>query len=192
MLELREFDLQFAFFAAGALRENIENERSAIQNFAAENFFEIAALRGRKFVVENDCIDILFATIVGELLRLAAADESRRDRRLQFLRAIADDIRACASGEFVEFIHGIAQFKTGARFEFEADEENPFGAFVVRDECFQFLIILVSEKVARIARDESGFFWGGTGVSPVDFGVLAEILRKSNYNPEAIEQKKFK
>ena len=128
---------------------------------------------------------ILFATIVGELLRLAAADESRRDRRLQFLRAIADDIRACASGEFVEFIHGIAQFKTGARFEFEADEENPFGAFVVRDECFQFLIILVSEKVARIARDESGFFWGGTGVSPVDYRRPAGI-REERFSSRAL------
>ena len=46
MLELRQFDLQLAFARAGALRKNVENERRAIQDFAVENFFEVAALRG--------------------------------------------------------------------------------------------------------------------------------------------------
>src|SRR6266700_8327412 len=34
MLELRQFDLQLAFSRAGALGENIEDERGAIENLA--------------------------------------------------------------------------------------------------------------------------------------------------------------
>src|SRR5206468_3789134 len=63
MLQLREFDLQLAFFGAGALGENVENERSPIDDLALEDILQIAALSGGKFVVKNDGIDILFATM---------------------------------------------------------------------------------------------------------------------------------
>ena len=46
MLELRQFDLQLAFARPGALREDVENQRRAVEDFAVENFFERAALRG--------------------------------------------------------------------------------------------------------------------------------------------------
>src|SRR5208282_545732 len=46
MLELRQFDLQLAFARPGALGEDVEDERRAVENFALEDFFEIAALRG--------------------------------------------------------------------------------------------------------------------------------------------------
>ena len=139
MLELREFNLEFALFGAGALRENIENQRRAIQNFAAENFFEIAALSGRKFIVENHRVHVVRAAMFRKFLRLASADECSGDGRFQFLRPVADDFRARAGGEFVEFVERITRFVAVTRFEFEADEENPFGCFVVRDECFQLL-----------------------------------------------------
>ncbi len=59
MLQLREFDLQFAFARAGALREDVENQRRAIQDFAVEDFFQVAALRGRKFIVENHRVHVV-------------------------------------------------------------------------------------------------------------------------------------
>ncbi len=65
------------------------------------------------------------------------------------MRAIANDLRSRAGGQFGEFIHGVAQFKSGARFEVKADEENPFRPFAVRDERFQFLK-LVSAKIAQV------------------------------------------
>jgi hypothetical protein len=46
MLELREFNLHLALARAGALREDVEDERGAVENFALEDFFEVAALRG--------------------------------------------------------------------------------------------------------------------------------------------------
>ncbi len=46
MLELRQFDLQFAFAGPRALGKNVENERRPIQNFATKYTLEIAALPG--------------------------------------------------------------------------------------------------------------------------------------------------
>ena len=59
MLQLRQLNLKLAFARPGALREDVENQRRAIEHFALENLFQVAALRGRKFVVKDDRIDIL-------------------------------------------------------------------------------------------------------------------------------------
>ena len=59
ILQLCELDLQPAFTAASALRENVENQLRAIEHFAREKIFQIASLRRRKFVVENDRSDVL-------------------------------------------------------------------------------------------------------------------------------------
>ena len=44
MLQLRQLDLQLAFTRAGALGENVENQRSPIENLAVENLLEVTAL----------------------------------------------------------------------------------------------------------------------------------------------------
>src|SRR6266480_1539923 len=59
MLQLRQLNLKLAFARPGALREDVENQRCAIEHFALENLFQVAALRRRKFVVKDDRIDIL-------------------------------------------------------------------------------------------------------------------------------------
>ena len=69
MLQLRQFDLQFAFARAGALGENIQNQRRAVEHLAVEDFFQVAALRGGKLVVEDDGIDVVLAAELGELAR---------------------------------------------------------------------------------------------------------------------------
>ena len=61
ILQLREFDLQPPFPTARALRKDVENELRAIQHFARKKIFQIAALRGRKLVIENDRRDLLIA-----------------------------------------------------------------------------------------------------------------------------------
>ena len=53
VLQLRQFNLQPAFAAARALRENVENQLGAIKNFAREQVFQIASLCRRKLVIEN-------------------------------------------------------------------------------------------------------------------------------------------
>ena len=61
MLQLGQFHLQFAFARAGALRENVQDQRRAVQHLAAEDLFQIAALRGGKLIVEHHRIHVLFA-----------------------------------------------------------------------------------------------------------------------------------
>ena len=53
MLQLRELDLQLAFEAARALRENVENQPAAIQHAPAGQLLEVAFLAGRQRVVDE-------------------------------------------------------------------------------------------------------------------------------------------
>ena len=54
VLELRQLDLQLALEGAGALREDVEDERAAVDDLAAERLLEVALLRGRERIVEDD------------------------------------------------------------------------------------------------------------------------------------------
>src|SRR5205823_4512817 len=45
MLQLGQLNLELAFAGASALRKDIKNEGRAVQDFAVENFLEVAALR---------------------------------------------------------------------------------------------------------------------------------------------------
>jgi hypothetical protein len=110
VLQLRELNLQLAFFGAGALGENIQDQRRPIENLAIEDLLQIAALRGRKFVVKNDRIHIRAPTVLGKFIRLAFADESRRARRGQLLDSISNDLPSgsgCQFGKFLQRIAGI-------------------------------------------------------------------------------------
>jgi len=101
VLELGELDLKFAFFGAGPLGENVQDERGAVQDLAVEYFFEVATLSGREFVVEDNSVDVLFATVPSELVGFAGADECAGDGCLQFLGAVANDFGASRTGKFM-------------------------------------------------------------------------------------------
>ena len=76
MLELSQFNLQFTLAGAGALSENIENEGGAIEDLAAENPLQIAALGGREFIVEDNSVDIRTTAMECKLIRLSFTNES--------------------------------------------------------------------------------------------------------------------
>src|SRR6185503_6360821 len=142
MLKLGQFDLEFAFASARALGENVQDERSAVEDLALEDLLQVAALGGRKFVVENDRIDVLLAAGGGEFVGFAAADESGCDGYVQFLDAAANDVAAGGGGQFAELSQGILEVPRGAVLEFDPDEEDPFGSpSGCFDECFQLLSI---------------------------------------------------
>src|SRR5262249_16689691 len=103
MLQLRQFNLQLSLFCPGALSKNVEDQRSPIENLAVKYPFEIAALGGRKFVVEDDGVDIRAAAMLGEFVRFAFADESRGTRRDHSLQAIPDDLSSSGGGQFGKF-----------------------------------------------------------------------------------------
>ena len=124
ILQLRELDLQPAFTAARALREDVENELGAIEHFAREKIFQIASLRRRKFVVENDRSDVLILERLLDHLRFAFADVVRRRRLLQFLRDGIDDLRTGGVRQLAQFLHRIAQIPFRDAFLFQTDQER--------------------------------------------------------------------
>src|SRR2546423_1450361 len=105
MLQLRQLNLQFAFPRAGALRENIQNKRSAIEDLAIEYSLEIAALRGRKLVVENHRIDICLSAIAGELVRLSFPDKCARAGGSQLLQSITNDLASSSRRQLSQLLH---------------------------------------------------------------------------------------
>ncbi len=98
MLELRQLDLQLAFARPGALGEDVEDERRAVENLALEDFFEVAALRGRKVVVENHRVHVVAPAEVREFLRLALADERGGRERFHFLDSGVNDLSSGGLG----------------------------------------------------------------------------------------------
>ena len=73
-MQLGELDLQPAFAAPGALREDVENELRPVEDLAGKEVLQVAALRRRKFVVENDGRDLLVLKRFPDQLRFAFAD----------------------------------------------------------------------------------------------------------------------
>lgn len=126
MLELRQFNLQLAFPRAGPLREDVENQRGAVQNLELEKLLQVAGLRGGKLIVENDRVHVVLFAERGEFARFAFADVGGGIGRLDFLRAFADDFAAGGGGQFPEFVERFAQICCGAGLEFQSDEEDPF------------------------------------------------------------------
>lgn len=59
VLQLREFHLKLAFMATGALRENVEDEAGAVDDAPVKRSLQIALLRGRQRVIEDDDVDVI-------------------------------------------------------------------------------------------------------------------------------------
>ena len=91
-----------------ALGENVENERGAVQHLAIEDAFEVAALRGGQFVVEDDGVHVIATALLREFVRLAGADEGAGNGRIHFLSAIADDFASGSGGQLGKFVEGFA------------------------------------------------------------------------------------
>jgi hypothetical protein len=97
--ELRELDLQLAFAAACALREDVEDEAGAVDDAALERCFEVALLHARQRVVEDDEVGVRLAPAVRDLLDLAPACERGRVRPLALPGDATCDGGACRRGQ---------------------------------------------------------------------------------------------
>ncbi len=116
MLDLRELDLQLAFGAARAEREDVEDQARAIDDAAFERALEIALLRAGERMVEDDEIGAGFHAARRDLLDLAFARERRGVGSLAPAGHRARDRRAGGDGERVELRHalvgiGVAEIK---------------------------------------------------------------------------------
>ena len=75
VLELGELDLELAFAGAGVAGKDVEDELRAVDDAARETRFEVAKLRGREVVIEEDEVGFGGARGSGDLVDLAAADQ---------------------------------------------------------------------------------------------------------------------
>jgi len=131
---LSQFNLKLAFPGAGALRENIQDKRSAIQHLAIEDLFQVTALGRGKFVVKNDRIDICLAAIQSKLVSLAFADVRACARRGQFLEPIAYYSATGGCRQLRKLLQRAVAVPLAAGLEFHAYEKNPLSSSVSRLE----------------------------------------------------------
>ena len=78
MLQLSEFDLQFAFGAAGTLSEDIENQFGAIEHSHFPQSLEVALLDGRDFMIEKHQLSAVGSKQGCNLVGLASTDVKLR------------------------------------------------------------------------------------------------------------------
>jgi len=86
------------------LRENIQNQRRAIQNLAIENLLQVAALRGRKFVVKNHRIHVRPPAMLGKFIRFACANKCSSAWGTHLLQSIPHDLPAGSRCQFGKFL----------------------------------------------------------------------------------------
>ena len=78
VFELRQLHFELAFVAARALREDVEDQSRAIEHAALDELLEIAFLRGRQRMIEQDDVGVVLDGGRADFIRLAAADEEAR------------------------------------------------------------------------------------------------------------------
>src|SRR5262249_20269687 len=75
IFQLRELDLQLAFTSPRTPRKDVENQLRAIDDLAADLFFDLLELRRRQFVVEDDDVDVGLGAGRSERLDLPGAEK---------------------------------------------------------------------------------------------------------------------
>ena len=127
VLVLGELDLEAAFAGAGALGEDVDDERGAVEDFDLEGVFEGALLRWTELVVEDDEGVVETLAFGLDLRQLALADVVPGMGVLQLLDGAADDAGAGGIGEEGELIEGgLAAEGRGLALDVDGDEVGPF------------------------------------------------------------------
>ncbi len=119
MLQLRQLHFEFAFEAARALREDVENETVAIEHAAAGELFQVAFLARRQRVVDEN--DVGFVSFRGDaqLVGFAAAYE------VTWIGALAtarDGDDGPGAGRFRELREFLQIFRFDLRTKAQANE----------------------------------------------------------------------
>jgi hypothetical protein len=104
VFELRKFDLQLALTSAGVPREDIEDQLGAINNAGVNNALDIALLRRREIVVEQNNVGGNRGRRARDLFELSFADQCGRVGSVLALGKFSGNLRARARGQRPEFV----------------------------------------------------------------------------------------
>jgi hypothetical protein len=121
VVELCELDLKLALGALRPLRKDIQNEARSIDDAAREGFLEVALLRTRKRVIENDELGAARGFALGDFGDFAASGEERSVGPVATTSNFRYDLRACRRGERLDFGHSIAVIGSAER---ERDDQR--------------------------------------------------------------------
>ena len=121
VLDLRELDLELAFGAARAQREDVEDEAHTVDDAALELRLEVALLRAGERVVEDDEVRAGRRAQRRDLLDLALAREQRGVGALAAAGDRPHDRRAGGRGERVDLRHPLDRIAVA---EIERDEQR--------------------------------------------------------------------
>ena len=125
MTQLREFHLELALMAARALREDVEDQRIAIEDTQSCEFFEVALLTRRERVIDEDHFSAGVDGGLSDLLRFSATDEVTRIWTLASPGNGDGSADACRLRELRKLLE---IFVFDRRTESDANEDGAFAA----------------------------------------------------------------
>jgi hypothetical protein len=97
--ELRELHLKLAFSRTRSLREDVEDERGAVDDFEPRHLGDVPLLHRRERIVGDEEVGALRLRQRADLLDLAAPEIERRRRRRTVLDDPCGDLGACCHDE---------------------------------------------------------------------------------------------
>ena len=121
VLQLRKLDFQLALEAARTLREDVEDERVAVEHPAANVRLEIALLARRERVIDEDDVRLVDFRHRAQLIRLAAAD---KEPRIGSLAAARDRRNRPGAGRFGELLELLQILRIDLRPQSQAHEHG--------------------------------------------------------------------
>ena len=131
VFELRQLHLQLALARAGVLREDVQNQRGAVDDARFSQRCEIALLGRGDLVVDDDEVEVLLAPQLRQLQGATLADVVRRIGRAQPLCELADDRGASGAGERRQLIERIVDIPEPLfAGELDADQKRALGAIL--------------------------------------------------------------
>ena len=137
-----ELDLGLALGAPGVLGEDVEDHRGPVDGGAAEELLEVAVLRRRQLVVEDDGVGVELPAQSGDLLGLAPADEGGGVGRVAPLHHAAHDVGARAVDQLRQLVEVLVDQLGGQAGEDDADEDDPLPERALDERPGQITVIV--------------------------------------------------
>ena len=127
---MRQFDLQNALFRAGALAENLQNQRGAVDDLALPSAFQVALLHGRQSAIRNDQRGFVSLDDSGDFLDLPLAQKRCGTKRFDGdgnrVRYVQFDRRRQIFRFFQARVNGTRRRGRGVVFQVRVDNQRAF------------------------------------------------------------------
>jgi hypothetical protein len=150
MLELRDLDLQLALAALGALGEDLQNEKFAVEHGNVQRPLQVALLRGAQRHVEDRGAGAAAGDERRQFLDLAAAQKEGSIGTVAPRAEFADDGEAGRCDQLARLVQGIGGLmpERAARADDDTDDESARSA--LRARRFDLEGGQASDSVARL------------------------------------------